>query len=425
MFASLSPRPFRILASIFAACVVTLAVAGVAQGAESYIVRNWPACSTYEAGGNYDATGNLYAACGKAVWVKPFGKAGTVVPLSRLVSDVAPSPNGKVLYAISGGKPVRFSRNLDGTYQFNSAWNVDPFTLGGKSWVPNGVGITTDFWGNIFVSNSHVVDGQAQPNVILRYTPAGRLRNVIGDGTFAQNMGIGVTRDGRTLYLVEKEPGSVLFPGDSVERWDINANGLGFHRTTTWGRLDNVNCSTGNFAAPGDVGVDAWGFVYVMDTSCERVQKFDANGTFLYQASTGSRTHKFAVGIDGNVFVGAGSNVRLLRTTAVPGPWPTPQPLPVATPDAQAPVLAPFTLPATTTSQTITITLSATDNVAVTEMRFANEDGIWSAWMPFTATHQHLLSAGYTYKGVFAQVRDAALNESAVQYATTLFLAPV
>ncbi len=85
----------------------------------------------------------------------------------------------------------------------------------------------------------------------------------------------------------------------------------------------------------------------------------------------------------------------------------------VASSDTAAPVLQSVTVPATTTTRTITIGLSATDNVRVTEVRFANEDGNWSAWRPFGMTKQWTLSSNLSsLKGVSSQVRDAAHNES-------------
>ena len=45
-------------------------------------------------------------------------------------------------------------------------------------------------------------------------------------------------------------------------------------------------------------------------------------------------------------------------------------------------------------------------------MRFANEDGTWTAWQAFAPTKQWTLTAGNLYKLVFVQVRDASGNES-------------
>lgn len=92
--------------------------------------------------------------------------------------------------------------------------------------------------------------------------------------------------------------------------------------------------------------------------------------------------------------------------------------IPAATgPDTTAPVLQSTSMPVATTTRTITIGLTATDNVKVTEMRFANEDGTWGAWQPFASSKQWSLSTSTSAsKGVYAQVRDAARRDSNVIY---------
>ncbi|HUR79067.1 MAG TPA: right-handed parallel beta-helix repeat-containing protein [Acidimicrobiales bacterium] len=95
------------------------------------------------------------------------------------------------------------------------------------------------------------------------------------------------------------------------------------------------------------------------------------------------------------------------------------------TADTTAPTLTSVEVPATTTSRTVTIRISANDNVKVTEVRFANEDGIWSAWQPHASTKSWTLSSSASaYKGVSTQVRDAAGNESSVIYRRVTCNAP-
>jgi outer membrane biosynthesis protein TonB len=110
--------------------------------------------------------------------------------------------------------------------------------------------------------------------------------------------------------------------------------------------------------------------------------------------------------------------------TPTPTPEPAPAPAPTPTPDRTAPVLAELVLPAKTTTRWITVTLTASDNVAVTEVRFANEDGNWGAWRAFAPTMQHQLSAKASKKGVYAQVRDAAGNESGILFRKITCSAP-
>ncbi len=92
-------------------------------------------------------------------------------------------------------------------------------------------------------------------------------------------------------------------------------------------------------------------------------------------------------------------------------------------PDTVAPVLETFTLPAETTTQAITATLVATDAVGLSQVRFANEDGNWTGWQAWATTKQWTLSAGFGGKLVYAQVRDAAGNESLVLTSRTSYVA--
>jgi hypothetical protein len=102
-----------------------------------------------------------------------------------------------------------------------------------------------------------------------------------------------------------------------------------------------------------------------------------------------------------------------------------PPPPPGGAPDTTAPVLITFTLPAESTTQTVTASLAATDAVGVAQVRFANEDGNWTAWQAWGATKQWSLTAGYGAKLVYAQVRDAAGNESLVLTAKSSFVKTV
>jgi hypothetical protein len=106
---------------------------------------------------------------------------------------------------------------------------------------------------------------------------------------------------------------------------------------------------------------------------------------------------------------GKESNVILLRTTVAPDAPPPPPPGQV---DNQAPVLNDAVVPAVTGAREITVGLQATDNVAVAQVRFANEDGNWGPWSAFAAQVPHTLTVNYGAKAIFVQVRDASGNES-------------
>ncbi|MCW2927609.1 MAG: Ig-like surface protein [Thermoleophilia bacterium] len=91
--------------------------------------------------------------------------------------------------------------------------------------------------------------------------------------------------------------------------------------------------------------------------------------------------------------------------------------------DAADPTLTRVELPATTNTQLITLRLTAADDVAVTQVRLANEDGTWGAWKAFAPTVEHTLSAGRGFKVVYVQVRDAAGHESTTSTVRTEVIA--
>jgi hypothetical protein len=99
-----------------------------------------------------------------------------------------------------------------------------------------------------------------------------------------------------------------------------------------------------------------------------------------------------------------------------------PPPPPGGAADVTAPVLSSLTVPAETTVQVITAKLIATDASGVAQVRFANEDGTWTGWRAWAASQQWSLSAGFGAKLVYAQVRDAAGNESLVLDARTSYV---
>lgn len=104
---------------------------------------------------------------------------------------------------------------------------------------------------------------------------------------------------------------------------------------------------------------------------------------------------------------------------------PPPPPGDAQQPDTVAPTLAGITLPAETTTQAVTVTLDAADDRGVAQVRLANEDGNWTAWRAWAPTQQWQLTANHGGKLVYAQVRDAAGNESGVKTARTTFVRTV
>lgn len=88
--------------------------------------------------------------------------------------------------------------------------------------------------------------------------------------------------------------------------------------------------------------------------------------------------------------------------------------------DEADPALVALELPETTQVRDVVVRITATDDIGVTQVRLANEDGEWGEWKAFDADGvPHRLTAGTTYKVVYAQVRDAVGRESNVLFART------
>lgn len=297
-----------------------------AQAGETYTRSAWTDCGTATTGGQYDERRVLYISCGTSVFVRT-GTANVKVPLGVAVQDVAPSPDGSRLYAVSGGVLLRFDRRADGSYARNTTWKLPQITANGWTFAPRAIAVATDGRGKIYVSHTAPAD-----NVISKHSPDakqlaafGGYTNTTALGTFYLNRGVAPSRDGRYVYVVEKS-------GGLVERWDYQVDGT-YKATKQWGRyVKGGSCIKGEFGAPGDAVVDPWGFVYIMDTTCARIQKFTADGAFVWAKSVAVKSHRLAVDSYGSVYTAEGAKKKLIRaagdtpTAAMPALQPLPQP---------------------------------------------------------------------------------------------------
>ncbi len=404
------------IAPLVLTLLAALAIIGpaAAHAQEGYTASAF-ACNNGNGGGNYDNAGTVYIACGNRV--VRFTAAGDRLPdvtLNANTNSVAPSPDGRFIYVNTGGPLRRFSRTNNGGYAFDNAWVPQPVPAGATAcnptglYEPRGRGISTDGLGHVYIAMGGWVG--CTPSMVAKYDEQGRLVTVFGThgedlGQFNVAMGLAVSRNGRTIYTVENVT-------SRVQRFDWQPNGT-YAFTMTWGERDEMYCRDGNFAAPYDVNVDPWGFVYVLGASCRRVQKFTANGQHLLSMvvspPTGRRPHGVAVDGNGDIYVGE-VNTKLTRTTPVPGPWPVITPLPE--PDLEAPVLANVTVPAVIHEREFMVAIEATDNIGLHQVRMAREDGEWGPWEAWAEEVAHTVSAGFGIKAVTVQVRDAAGNES-------------
>src|SRR5207247_8536861 len=107
-----------------------------------------------------------------------------------------------------------------------------------------------------------------------------------------------------------------------IQKFDANGTFL-----TTWGGYGRLG-TDGQFYTLVGIGTDGSGHVYVADTDNERIQKFDASGTFLTKwGSFGSGDGEFRVRTggaadgSGNVYVADSDNDRIQKFGC---PWPEP-----------------------------------------------------------------------------------------------------
>ena len=424
----------RSLATLLASSVVFLAATFPSTG---YTVQAWPGCSGSYNSGSWDLSGNLYVPCGSPSTVRVYdfdGNLFTTFSAGYTVRDAVPSPDGQFVYTTGDGSPRKFDRQPDGSFSRDTTWSLDKYPMYGSQWTPTGLFLAVDHSGYIYLA-----DGAWAGNgthTVIKYAPDGTFVTRFGEygqtwqlGKFYWMLtGVAVTPDGSRVYTVE-------VGNNRIQVWDQQANGT-YAATDSWGGTENNNpdrggyCTFGGwqgaFAAPYDVALDSLGNVYVINTTCKQIIKFDDTGNYLTDVDVRlnggdyPRPHGFAVAADGTVYVGENQKVAIPDTRGpVPSPNPTPEP------DTTDPLLLTVTLPEFTTEQTIEVTVGATDNVGVVQMRLANEDGNWLAWAPFEPTTNHTLSAGYGRKGVFVQVRDEALNESGVSYKKLNYVKPL
>jgi hypothetical protein len=380
-----------------------------------------------------------------------FGLKSYTLPVVPM--DVAPSPDGSFLYLSQDSRtPVRLNRQADGTYKLDAAWKLQAFPAGGKNWTPIGNHITVDGLGSIYLSNGSywVSNAVATPGQIVKFAPDGSYLTSFGDvgpvdGQWNANQDVAVSRDGRRVYVGENcstscQNGAVDYQPSRITRYDYTPSGQ-YRFTKIISRVGPYNgkkypqCEDpGAVHSAYTLGLDARDYLYAGSVSCGYIQQFKtdpdpAKETFVktivknLSGNTGVHNHWLAVDAAGRIFTAEWQLRFDPKAPAIPAtPMPAPPALPA--PDLQAPTIANVVLPATTTSQDIAVTITATDNVAVSEMRLADQNGTYGPWQPFASPVTVHLTNGYSIKGVFVQVRDMAGNESTAVYKTTNYVAP-
>lgn len=128
-------------------------------------------------------------------------------------------------------------------------------------WI-NGLAIDDD--DRLFVS-----DGKTHR--VLVFSPKHEVINQIAEG-LADPVGLAIDTENRLLYVVDTQQDQVVvFDADSLKELRRIGTGGKNHWLTT----------PGDFGAPSNAAVDKDGNLYVTDTMNNRVEIFDADGTFI------------------------------------------------------------------------------------------------------------------------------------------------
>ncbi len=330
--------------SLLVAATAVLVAAGCGSSAEerkaalnstSYTVQAWAECPPrFIDSGSWGQDGRLYLPCNDTR-INVYDASGSRVQqieTGRSVSDVAPSPDARYLYlALGTNMPRRMARQADGSYVLDQGWrpaNYNPnASCQNGSVTPRGHYIDTDGAGNIYLSDGGWTEGQGDDgrnrgggyHSIVKYTPDGACVTSFGervdtwaDGKFWwMTNGLAVTQDGASVYTTE-------VGNNRVQRFDRQGDGsyrssfrVGSTQANNADRGGNCVADgyDGRLAAPYDVELDEAGNIFVLNTTCHQVLKFNSGGQPLFAKTLGSdatsgRPHSFAVSKDGKrIFV--------------------------------------------------------------------------------------------------------------------------
>ncbi len=161
-------------------------------------------------------------------------------------------------------------------------------------------GLAMDDTDRLFVS-----DGQY--NHVVVFSPEHKQLLTFGEGVMNDPNGIAVDEENRFLYVVNTGTDQVLVYDADNFKLLRKIGTAGQNRTLT---------DPGDFAAPTNAAVDKDGTLYVTDTLNDRVEEFDAEGTFIRAfgkngdgAGDFERPKGIAIDCDGHVWVAdAGTN---------------------------------------------------------------------------------------------------------------------
>jgi len=155
-------------------------------------------------------------------------------------------------------------------------------------------GLAMDDNDNLFVS-----DGELHH--VLVFNPKHELQAGFGDDVMKDPNGMAIDAENRFLYVADTELDQVLvFDADTYKL---------LRRIGTTGKAHTLT-DPGNFSKPTNVALDKDGNLYVADTWNDRIEVFDADGTFIRTWGKNgdgpgdfARPKGIAIDVDGHVWV--------------------------------------------------------------------------------------------------------------------------
>jgi hypothetical protein len=391
----------------------------------------------------YDTTGTVV----QIGWLPTDYYFGQNAPANYNAMDIAVTPDGKTAYAATGpnidnlgqhpelhpythaplangaktGTILRLRRQADGTWAYDPTWHAGPFLLDGNYWSARRLSV--DGSGRVYTSvNDSVYELSPVTGGIV--TAFGGATTTAVGGRWVDGIdkaeGIDVAADGNSIYVVEQQH-------QLVERW-LRVGATDWKRDTTFllGVPDEVGdyCETSDhFQSPYDVATDAVGDVYVMDTTCNRVQRFTKAGVFVQtvwtdkDAQTIELSHAFAVNWQGSIILP--SPMTMLTRLDPPAKPGIAGGGPPGCKDLAAPKVTKVGVSRTTHTRAITLTVSSNDDCTGADALLIAGNRLGRVhWT--TGTSTTIALGGWNgRKRLVVEVRDGARRiGSAVVYVT-------
>lgn len=219
----------------------------------------------------------------------------------ELSPNGTPYPNGA-----TKGSILRLNRQSDGSWLYDPSFKAGPFKIaGGNYWAARYVDV--DASGQLYVTvNSYVYELDKTGQIVSAF---GGGQTAYPGGPWVEGFdtpeGLAVSADGREILIVEQQH-------HLVQRWQ-RVGKTDWIRDTTFligvpsQEGDELCTTNSHLQSPYDVSTDITGDIYVMDTSCQRIQRFNSKGTYIETIYTNmggdDMQHGMAVNWQGSILL--------------------------------------------------------------------------------------------------------------------------